>query len=145
MATFLPSRLAKLRQELIIPEIEERLLGFMAHEARELNGSVMASGAMPDHVHLLATIPPSVSISNFVKQLKGSSSRFVTRDLGLPFEWQAGYGVFTIDESDVPGVKDYVLNQKAHHKSGQLIPRLEWNATWNYGPGDSFVPTPGVL
>lgn len=87
-----------------------------------------SSGAMPDHVHLLASIPPPVSISNFVKQLKGSSSRFVSRDLDATFEWQRGYGVFSIDESALVDIQSYVLNQKERHERQETIPRLEWSA-----------------
>ncbi len=55
--------------------------------------------------------------AEFVKRLKGASSRFISRDLALPFSWQEGYGVYSISETDVPRAIEYVRAQKEHHRS----------------------------
>ena len=67
-------------------------------------------------------------------QLKGSSSRFVTLEFKRPFEWQEGYGVFSVSEDDVPDVIRYIENQKQHHAQDTIIAAGEQTHHWNIGP-----------
>lgn len=98
-------------------------------EAQELGCDVLALGGMPDHVHLLAKVPSSVSAAALAKQVKGVSSRLVSERVapGSGFGWQEGYGVFSVSRSHVKRVKAYVLNQEAHHATGHTWP--EWEET----------------
>jgi REP element-mobilizing transposase RayT len=80
---------------------------------------------MPDHVHLLAQLHPSVSVARLAGDLKGFSSHFVTRNLRTHLEWQSGYAAYSISAEDVEAVARYVTDQKRHHDSGVLHPLFE--------------------
>lgn len=66
-------------------------------------------------------VRPSIAPSEFTKQLKGSSSHFVTKELERAFEWQEDYGVLSVSEKDVTWVIKYIKNQKQHHAERTLI------------------------
>lgn len=91
-------------------------------------------GGTEDHVHVLAAVRPAVSPADFVKQLKGSSSRFISLEFDRPFEWQEGYGVFSVSEQNVPEVRAYIENQKQHHAKGTFTDEWEQTHHWNIGP-----------
>jgi putative transposase len=83
-------------------------------------------GGIETHVHLRITIQPTLLISEFVGQLKGSSSHEVNQQLGhKALEWQAGYGVVSFGTRDLPWVCNYVRNQRLHHEGGGVEDRLE--------------------
>jgi REP element-mobilizing transposase RayT len=70
-------------------------------------------------VHLLTTLPRTIAIAEFVKELKRVSTNRIhmqRRDLE-EFHWQAGYGIFSVSESVVPVVARYIRNQEAHHRA----------------------------
>ncbi len=79
-------------------------------------------GGVADHVHLLVSLAPAVSVSNLVKDVKGTSSYLMTHEFvrGEPFRWQIGYGAFSLRRDDVPIVRRYVMDQKEHHARGTL-------------------------
>jgi len=72
-------------------------------------------------------VPPRIALSDFIQQLKGSSSHFVNHHLEAPspFAWQAEYGVVSFDDKHLDRVVKYVRNQRQHHSSGDTIPILE--------------------
>jgi putative transposase len=83
-------------------------------------------GGIETHVHLCLAIAPTILISEFVGQLKGSSSHEVNQKLGYKaLEWQAGYGVVSFGTKDLPWVRGYVRDQKERHARGQVEERLE--------------------
>jgi REP element-mobilizing transposase RayT len=88
---------------------------------------VGAIGGIEDHVHVLVRYPPTVSISELVKQIKGTSSHLVRQEVGLGgfFKWQGGYGAFSIAQRDVEMVRRYIHRQEQHHRSGRLNATLE--------------------
>lgn len=76
----------------------------------------------------MASIPPSLSIADFVKNLKGSSAHYLNNDLpdsGSKFSWQRGYGIFSLGGKQLAQAVDYVRNQKAHHVQGTIVASLE--------------------
>lgn len=124
----------KNREPLVTADIELRVHGFLRHEAEKLGSPLSYINGMPDHVHVLASVRPSISPSEFVKQLKGSSSYFISNILPRAFEWQEDYGVLSISEKDVPRIIEYIKRQKAHHAEHELIPELEKIGQDNPGP-----------
>jgi REP-associated tyrosine transposase len=90
---------------------------------------VHAVGIMPDHVHVVASIPPSVSIASFVGQLKGASSRFLNlnffEQIDVVFSWQDEYSVLSFGEKALRDVVAYVENQPARHAARELWPSME--------------------
>jgi putative transposase len=117
----------KRREPLIIPEVESQIYGFIRNKAIGLGGIVFALNGMPDHVHLVASIPPALAVSTFIGQVKGvASTKFNKLGMqGIPLFWQEEYGVFTLDHKRLPNLIAYVENQKIHHAQNGIIPVLE--------------------
>ncbi|MRX40816.1 IS200/IS605 family transposase [Flavobacterium sp. LC2016-23] len=113
----------KHRQELIDFSIEKRMYDFIWQELTELGCPVRIINGMPDHVHVLFLQNPQKTISDIVKQIKGSSSHFINREELIleKFAWQTGYAAFSVSESQLDAVYYYIKNQKQHHlkKNGQ--------------------------
>jgi putative transposase len=113
----------KHRQELIDFEIEKKLYNFICQELTELGCPVRIINGMPDHVHVLFLQNPQKTITDIVKQIKGSSSHFINREELIleKFAWQTGFAAFSVSESQLNAVHNYIKNQKQHHlkKNGQ--------------------------
>lgn len=113
----------KNRQELIDYSIDKKLYDFIHEELIHLGCPVRIINGMPDHVHVLFLQNPQKTISDIVKQIKGSSSHFVNRGEFIleKFAWQTGYAAFSVSESQLDIVYHYIKNQKKHHlkKNGQ--------------------------
>lgn len=110
-------------QELIDFSIEKNLYDFIWQELNELGCPVRIINGMPDHVHVLFLQNPQKTISDIVKQIKGSSSHFMNRGEFIleKFAWQTGFGAFSVSESQLDAVYNYIKNQKRHHlkKNGE--------------------------
>ena len=78
----------------------------------------MIINGMPDHVHILMGLHPSVSIANLAMEVKKSTSRFINmnRLSRLKFDWQEGYGAFSYSRDAVGNVYNCIAKQKEHHK-----------------------------
>jgi REP element-mobilizing transposase RayT len=113
----------KSRQELIDFSIEKKMYDFIWQELTELGCPVRIINGMPDHVHVLFLQNPQKTISDIVKQIKGSSSHFINREELIleKFAWQTGYAAFSVSESQLDAAYNYIKNQKEHHlkKNGQ--------------------------
>jgi REP element-mobilizing transposase RayT len=87
--------------------------------AKTLDCLPIQIGGVSDHVHLLTTLPRTLCIADFVKEVKRVSTGWI-RDHGTKFagfHWQAGYGCFSVSESQIPTVARYVENQEEHHSA----------------------------
>ena len=75
-------------------------------------------GGMPDHIHMLVNMPTTVSVSDFVKQLKVATSKMLYQDGHFPYfeGWQNGYSAFTYAFKDIDMIINYIKGQKEHHK-----------------------------
>jgi len=81
------------RLPLIIPDVERRLYRNIENEAQKMKCTVLALNGTSDHVHLVVSLPTTVTVADLVKQVKGVSSHFVNETLQpeTQFEWQGGY------------------------------------------------------
>ncbi len=84
-------------------------------------------GGVEDHVHVAVSVPPSIALSEFVRQVKGSSSHFMSHEMAVPvpFAWQAEYGLISFDRKQLAAVVGYVRQQREHHEGHTTIPALE--------------------
>ncbi|MEO6392288.1 MAG: IS200/IS605 family transposase [Pyrinomonadaceae bacterium] len=89
---------------------------YLGGETRGLKGTAFEVGGIEDHVHLLAHIPPTIALADFMSKLKANSSGWAKRKTGRPFVWQPGYGAFTVSESEAEKVKHYIRRQEEHHQ-----------------------------
>jgi putative transposase len=110
------------RMPWVTPEIQEAVYRYMETVARNDGCEVLAIGGMPDHVHLFVCMSTTVSISQLMHHVKGSSSRLIHRDFTPKafFKWQGSYGVFSVRPSDKERVVAYINNQEQHHREGSL-------------------------
>jgi putative transposase len=117
----------KNRLPLIAPDFESSLYSVLVSKASALGASVHAVGGTQDHIHLAASIPPSISISSFTGQLKGNSAHYINHILLPPveFKWQHEYGVVSFGSKQLETLVHYVLNQKQHHAQDTLLALLE--------------------
>jgi len=73
--------------------------------------------SMPDHIHILAGINPSQSISDLMITVKKESNLFINKNrfTTKKFHWQEGYGAFSVSHMHLEKIKDYIVNQQQHH------------------------------
>lgn len=107
------------RQNLISKENREELHKFITGIVSNRDQKLFAVFAMPDHVHILVSMTPNISISDLVRDIKAGSSKFINDNKWLngKFNWQEGYGAFSYSKSNVDLVVKYILNQEEHHKN----------------------------
>lgn len=97
--------------------IQERLYDFVGGILHASKGHMIEIGGVEDHVHIPAGLSPSVACSDVIRDVKASSSRWLSEDLKLQrFKWQKGFGAFTVSVDRINAVQSYVRNQEAHHK-----------------------------
>ena len=100
-----------LREEQLRDEMHRYLGGV----AKTLGCQPLTVGGVEDHVHLLTTLSRTSTIADFVKETKRVSTVWV-QGKGRPgFHWQAGYGVFSVGQSEVERVRAYIRDQAVHH------------------------------
>ena len=126
----------KNREPLIVPKIESHLYSYLVHKASELDVFVYQINGWFDHVHLIAAIPPKISISDVMKNLKGASSHFINDRQFLEghFQWQRGYGALSLGEKQRPFAEAYVINQKQHHQQQTTNSWLERMTDFDEAP-----------
>lgn len=79
---------------------------------------VYAIGGVADHIHLLVSIKPTISISDLVRDIKANSSKWINEKQYVvgKFQWQEGFGAFSYAHSQLDTVIPYINNQEQHHK-----------------------------
>ena len=99
-------------------KIEDKIHDFIKKELNNMDCYVEEINGMKEHVHILFILNQQKCLADVVKQIKGSSSHCINQE-GLTkntFAWQIGYAAFSISESHVRNVANYIRNQKEHHK-----------------------------
>ncbi len=127
------------RAPLITAAIEEALHHFLREKARAVGCTVYAVNGMADHVHMVLSIPPTVSVAEVVKELKGASSFHVNHVLApatAHFAWQRGYGSLTVGERQRGIAVEYVARQKEHHATGTTNRWLEEHGSTEAEPDE---------
>jgi len=100
-----------------MPKIEFQVYQYMREQFIESGCPVRIISGMPDHVHCLFLLNPQKSIAEIIKQIKGSTSHFINEQnlIEGKFSWQTGYAAYSVSESAVEKVFEYIKNQKSHH------------------------------
>lgn len=96
-------------------EIYKYITGIITNQKQKL----IAINGMPDHIHILVGIKPDISLSDLVRDIKSSSSKFINGQKWIngKFEWQTGFGAFSYSHSQLTNVIKYIENQEEHHKT----------------------------
>ena len=107
----------KERRKIIPEELQERLWAYMGGIAREHGMKALAVGGMEDHVHILLSLPSSKTVANAMREIKAGSSGWMHETCNIQgFEWQEGYGAFSIGQTQIESTIAYIARQKEHHK-----------------------------
>ncbi len=108
----------KNRAKFINEGIEQRVWAYLGGVARKHRMTALQVGGVEDHVHALVIAPPSLAPSQIAQFLKGDSSKWIHDEFPelRDFEWQDGYGAFTVSKSNLPEVIHYIQNQREHHR-----------------------------
>nr|WP_317193447.1 transposase [Aureibaculum flavum] len=74
---------------------------------------------MPNHIHLLIGTKPNCNLSDLIRDIKSNSSKWINEKqfINGKFEWQTGFGAFSIGQSQLPKIINYIKKQEEHHKT----------------------------
>ena len=103
---------------LIREDIENELYSYLGGILKNYKSIPLQIGGTSDHIHILCTLPKTITLADLTEEVKKSSSKWVkTKGIQYSnFYWQDGYGGFSVSSSVVDSVKKYILNQKKHHE-----------------------------
>jgi REP element-mobilizing transposase RayT len=107
------------RAPLIVAQLRPELFNYIGGIIRAEGGALLEIGAMVDHIHLLVKVRAEQAVPEIVRLMKANSSKWLNEMPGREsrFEWQGGYGAFTVSESQLPLVRKYILSQEEHHRT----------------------------
>jgi REP element-mobilizing transposase RayT len=108
----------KHRLPLVTDDVQDELYRYLGGIIRGEGGIPLEINGMPDHIHILMKLKPTVSLSDLMRKLKANSSKWLNDKgrRGRPFGWQDGYAAFTVSESQAPRVRQYIRKQQEHHR-----------------------------
>ncbi|GDY12841.1 transposase [Planctomycetota bacterium] len=107
----------KHREPRITDDLRATLHAYMATVLQNMDCPAVLINSVEDHVHILFELARTRTISEVVESVKVSSSKWVKTQGSdhAGFSWQAGYGAFSVSESQVAVVRAYIAGQKEHH------------------------------
>ena len=96
----------------------DEMLRMIGHQVNETGCTAVRTGGWHDHVHLVCGLSRTVTVASLVEHVKVETSKWAKKAThGIAtFSWQSGYGAFSVSQSNLTTVVDYVDNQPAHHK-----------------------------
>jgi REP element-mobilizing transposase RayT len=101
-----------------MPDWSPRLYQYIGGTLRAKGSVLLAAGGMPDHIHLMVSLGKQSTIADIIRDIKANSSRWIheTFDSLRGFAWQTGYAAFSISQSALNDVKQYIADQSEHHR-----------------------------
>jgi REP element-mobilizing transposase RayT len=109
----------KNREAWLDSDVRPRIHAYLATVCRNLGAELVRVSGVADHVHVVTTLPRTVSQAEFIEQTKKSSSKWIkaldSRYRG--FFWQRGYGAFSVSPNQLDAVLLYVEEQPVHHRT----------------------------
>ena len=88
-----------------------------------VGGIPLAVGGISNHIHILAIMPKTMNVTEFVRAIKANSSKWIKTldDYYETFAWQEGYGAFSVSRSVTKTIIHYIENQAKHHNEESAI------------------------
>lgn len=108
----------KNREPIITDAVRDALHAYLATVLQNLGCAPVLINSVEDHAHLLFDLARTVSVSQAVEDVKTASSKWIKTQGPefAGFAWQSGYGAFAVSESNVDAVREYIANQREHHR-----------------------------
>ena len=118
------------------PVIQQRMHAYLKAICCKQNAETTIVGGVEDHVHLLTHLPKTISLSDFIEEIKTPSSKWIktidaSNETLQNFYWQNGYGAFSVSQSAVETVCMYIKNQYIHHQKQNFQDELRALLTKN--------------
>ena len=112
---------------MIDDSISQRLFSYIAGTAANLDCKVFIANGVVDHIHLLISLSPKISVVELVRTIKSNSSRWIHEKFleHKDFGWQDGYSAFSVSYSGINDVAKYIKGQQEHHKKISFIDELK--------------------
>ena len=105
------------REPVLADEWRNELFEVLGGTANNLGCQSLIVGVVADHVHMLFQLGRTIAIADAIGKIKSTSSAWVnqTRGMSAPFHWQGGYAIFSVSQSNVEAVREYIRTQPKHH------------------------------
>ena len=105
------------RMPLLTRDVRDHVFPYIGGIVKRQGGTIIAVGGMPDHIHIVTRLPTNLCAADFVRVVKSNSSKKTNEHVtGMKFGWQRGYGAFSVSQSALSAVVQYVRNQELHHR-----------------------------
>jgi putative transposase len=128
----------KNREPTLLDLWRDDLLRVMAGSLKQLGCPPVLVGGINDHVHLLFELSRTRTIAETIQMAKVSTSTWINNAFPtpVPFHWQSGYGMFSVSQSNVDAVREYIANQAVHHEKQSFQDELRlwlqrYKMTWD--------------
>ena len=98
--------------------IREEMHAYLCGILNKRESPALLAGGVSDHVHILCQLSRTAGVSNLIGEAKRASSLWIKEKRGMlsQFNWQSGYGAFSIGQSQISSVKRYIAKQEEHHR-----------------------------
>ena len=108
----------KHRQPIIPSDIRQELEAYLAGTLQQIDSPPIQVTCVADHAHILCCLSRTLTLAKLVEDVKKSASKWIkTKSSALQqFHWQNGYGAFSVSQSNVPAVRQYIVSQEEHHR-----------------------------
>ncbi len=103
-------------EPLITDAIRQDLHSYIIGTLSNIGSFVNEIYVNSDHIHVLCTLPRTITIAELISKIKTASSKWIKNQGIINFSWQGGYGTFSVSSSKVMVVERYIQNQLHHHK-----------------------------
>ncbi|MCK6614089.1 MAG: IS200/IS605 family transposase [Ignavibacteriaceae bacterium] len=118
----------KTRMGVISPQWKEDLYKYISGIIKNRKQKLYIINGMSDHIHILVSMSPDLSVSDLVRDVKAVSSKYINENklVAGRFEWQRGFGAFSVSPSKLESVIDYIKDQEEHHRIKSFREEYEW-------------------
>ncbi len=108
----------KHREDTILPSFERDLHRYMSGICKAIESPVLEIGGTPNHVHVLTSLSKKVALADLVMHMKKDSSKWIKAHAAEAkgVRWQDGYAAFSLGESGMKAITQYIRTQKEHHE-----------------------------
>ena len=108
----------KSRDNWIDASWQKDLYSYIGGILKRIDSKLFAAGGIPDHIHLLISLNKNLTVPEVVRKIKSSSTNWIRKNIRnkRSFAWQNGYAAFSVSNSKIDQVKNYIKNQSYHHK-----------------------------
>jgi len=106
------------RAPVLAQDRREDLFRYVSGIIKNRSGHLYRVNGIADHLHILTSLHPTVTLSDFVKEIKTGSARWIKENSVFSkfSNWQEGYGAFTCSQREIAGLMEYINEQEQHHR-----------------------------